>query len=123
MYEVSEPSRCGIAELDASGRMTRFVEKPAPGTVKGNLANSGILVLEPGVIREIPPGEKYDLGLHLIPKLLDQGMPLFGERLDGYILDIGAPDRLEQAEDDYRTGRFRSPICDAETARLDGVTC
>ena len=123
LYEVSEPSRCGIAELDASGRMTRFVEKPAPGTVKGNLANSGILVLEPGVIREIPPCEKYDLGLHLIPKLLDQGMPLFGERLDGYILDIGAPDRLEQAEDDYRTGRFRSPICDAETARLDGVTC
>jgi NDP-sugar pyrophosphorylase family protein len=123
LYEVSEPSRCGIAELDASGRMTRFVEKPAPGTVRGNLANSGILVLEPDVLHEIPPGEKYDLGLHLIPKLLARGMPLYGERLDGYILDIGAPDRLEQAEDDYRTGRFRSPLRDADEAPLDGATC
>jgi NDP-sugar pyrophosphorylase family protein len=123
LYEVSEPSRCGIAELDASGRMTRFVEKPAPGTVRGNLANSGILVLEPDILHEIPPGEKYDLGLHLIPKLLARGMPLYGERLDGYILDIGAPDRLEQAEDDYRTGRFRSPLRDADEAPLDGATC
>jgi NDP-sugar pyrophosphorylase family protein len=123
LYEVSDPSRCGIAELDASGRMTRFVEKPAPGTVKGNLANSGILVLEPSVLREIPPGEKYDLGLHLIPKLLDQGKALYGEQLDAYILDIGSPERLNQAEDDYRTGRFRSPIRDASTADLDGAVC
>lgn len=120
LYEVSDPSRCGIAEVDASGRITRFVEKPAPGAVAGNLANSGILVLEPSVIREIPPGEPYDFGLHLFPRLLDQGVPLFGERLDGYILDIGSPDRLEQAEDDYRTGRFRSPIRDT---RLDGPAC
>jgi NDP-sugar pyrophosphorylase family protein len=123
LYEVSDPSRCGIAELDASGRIIRFVEKPEPGTIKGNLANSGILVLEPSVIREIPPDQKYDLGSHLIPKLLDQGVPLFGERLDAYILDIGSPDRLEQAEDDVRTGRFRSPIRDASAARSDGARC
>ena len=123
LYEVSEPSRCGIAELDASGRITRFVEKPAPGTVKGNLANSGILVLEPSVIREIPPGEKYDLGSHLIPKLLEQGAPLFGVQLDDYILDIGSPDRLEQAEDDFRTERFRSAIPDTSATGLDGATC
>jgi NDP-sugar pyrophosphorylase family protein len=123
LYEVSDPSRCGIVELDASGRMTRFVEKPAPGMVAGNLANSGILVLEPSVLREIPPDEPYDFGLHLFPKLLGQGVPLFGERLAGYILDIGSPDRLEQAEVDYQMGRFRSPIRHASAARLDGDTC
>lgn len=123
LYEVPDPSRCGIVELDASGRMTRFVEKPAPGTVVGNLANSGILVLEPSVLREIPPAEPYDFGLHLFPKLLAQGVPLFGERLDGYILDIGSPDRLEQAEADYRAGRFRSPIRDAGHTPLDDPAC
>lgn len=123
LYEVSEPSRCGIAELDASGRMIRFVEKPAPGIIDGNLANSGILIFEPSVLREIPPGERYDVGLHLIPKLLELGMPVFGERLDAYILDIGSQERLDQAEDDYRTGRYRSPLDDATAAASDGAKC
>lgn len=123
LYEVSEPSRCGIAELDPSGRIIRFIEKPAPGMIEGNLANSGILVLEPSVIREIPAGEKYDLGSHLIPKLLDQGARLFGLQLDAYILDIGSVDRLEQAEDDFRTGRFRSAIRDARPTGLGSATC
>jgi NDP-sugar pyrophosphorylase family protein len=123
LYEVPDPGRCGIVELDGSGRMTRFVEKPAPGTVLGNLANSGILVLEASVLREVPPDEPYDFGLHLFPKLLGRGVPLFGERLDGYILDIGSPDRLEQAEADYRAGRFRSPLRDADHAPLNGIAC
>lgn len=123
VYEVSDPSRCGIVELDSAGRVTRFVEKPAPGTVRGNLANSGILVLEPSVLREVPPGEPYDFGLHLFPRLLDRGVPLCGERLDGYILDIGSPDRLEQAEADYRAGRFRSPLGDASPVPVSGAAC
>ena len=123
LYEVSDPSRCGIVELDDAGIMTRFVEKPAPGTIAGNLANSGIMVLEPSVLREIPPGEPYDFGLHLFPKLLEQGIPLAGARLDGYILDIGALDRLEQAEADYQSGRFRSPLDAPADPRLDGGIC
>lgn len=123
LYEVSDPSRCGIVELDDSGRMTRFVEKPAPGTISGNLANSGILVLEPRVLREIPPGQPYDFGLHLFPKLLEQGVALYGERFDAYILDIGSADRLEQAETDFRTGRFRSPLLRTSDAPRVGDAC
>jgi NDP-sugar pyrophosphorylase family protein len=123
VYEVDDPSRCGIVEMDASGRITSFVEKPAPGTVTGNLANSGILVLETSILREIPPDEPYDFGLHLFPELLAQGVPLFGERLDGYILDIGALDRLEQAEADHLSGRFRSPLQHAGAGRLNRALC
>jgi NDP-sugar pyrophosphorylase family protein len=123
VYEVSDPSRCGIVELDRSGRMTRFVEKPVSGTIEGNLANSGILVLEPSVLPEIPPNQPYDFGLHLFPKLLDRGIPLFGERLDGYIMDIGSMERLEQAEADHRQGRFRSSIDDANPPSGEGESC
>jgi NDP-sugar pyrophosphorylase family protein len=123
VYEVSDPSRCGIVELDGAGRITRFVEKPAPGTISGNLANSGILVLEPSVLREIPRNEPFDFGLHLFPKLLDQGIPLVGERLDGYILDIGSADRLAQAEADYCLGRFHSAIRDVSPPPVNGESC
>src|SRR6185437_7641162 len=30
LYEVDEPGRCGIVQLDALGRVRRFVEKPSP---------------------------------------------------------------------------------------------
>lgn len=123
LYEVEDPSRCGIVELDAGGRVTRFVEKPPPGTITGNLANSGILILEPEVLKEIPVGQPYDFGHQLFPKLLDQGIPLAGVRLDGYILDIGAPERLHEAETDYRTGRFRSPLDTADVAPTDNAAC
>jgi len=123
LYEVSDPSRCGIVELDATGRVIRFVEKPAPGTIQGNLANSGILILEPSVLHYIPETEPVDFGLHLFPKLLSEGIPLSGKRLDGYILDIGSPDRLEQAEADYAAGVFHSPLEDDRPRRVRSQTC
>jgi NDP-sugar pyrophosphorylase family protein len=123
LYEVDEPSRCGIVELGASGSVTRFVEKPAPGTIEGNLANSGILVLEPSVMNCVPSGVPYDFGVDLFPGLLSAGVPLSGKKLDGYILDIGARDRLEQAELDYRTGRFRSPLDEVQPERAGSQPC
>jgi NDP-sugar pyrophosphorylase family protein len=123
LYEVPDPERCGIAELDGSGRVTRFVEKPAPGAVAGNLANSGIVVLEPSVLREVPPDRPYDFGLHLFPRLLERGAPLFGARLDGYVLDIGSPERLAQAEADYRAGRYRPPRRAAGRGPRAGAAC
>jgi NDP-sugar pyrophosphorylase family protein len=123
LYEVSDPSRCGIVELEDAHRVRSFVEKPPPGTASGNLANSGILVLEPRVLQEIPPDEPYDFGLHLFPKLLQQGVPLHGVRLDGYILDIGALDRLQQAESDHQSGRFRSPLAVMNAAPRTDTAC
>lgn len=119
LYEVSDPSRCGIVELNASDRVTRFVEKPAPGTIQGNLANSGILVFEPSVLQYISETGASDFGVHLFPALLKNGVPLSGKRLDGYILDIGAADRLAQAEADYASGAFQSPL-DAQGAERGG---
>ncbi len=46
LYTVPDPTRCGIAALEPSGRITCFVEKPAPDAVVGNLANVGVGVVE-----------------------------------------------------------------------------
>jgi NDP-sugar pyrophosphorylase family protein len=123
LYEVSDPSRCGIVELDESDRVTRFVEKPEPGTIEGNLANSGILVLEPSVLQYVPETGVVDFGLHLFPFLLKNGIPVSGTRLDGYILDIGSPNRLAQAEADYAAGVFRSPLGDDWPRQDRSQTC
>ena len=53
---VDDPSAFGVAEVDESGRIVRFVEKPAPGTAPSNLINAGTYVFEPTVLERIAPG-------------------------------------------------------------------
>jgi|DewCreStandDraft_2_1066082.scaffolds.fasta_scaffold00290_4 NDP-sugar pyrophosphorylase family protein len=108
LYRVPDPARAGIVELDGTGRVVRFVEKPAPDQIFSDLANAGIYVVSPEVLRLVPPEEPYDFGHDLIPRLLATGMPVYGWEATGYVLDIGDPQRYAQAEQDLCSGRCRS---------------
>lgn len=108
LYRVPDPWRAGIVELDSSGRVVRFAEKPAPDQVFSDLAHAGICVVSPEVLSLVPPGEPYDFGHDLIPRLLAAGSPVYGLVASGYVLDIGDPQRYAQAEQDLRAGRCRS---------------
>jgi NDP-sugar pyrophosphorylase family protein len=108
LHEVPDPWRCGIVTLDPAGWITRFIEKPAPGTPCGNLANSGIYLVQPEVVRWIPAGGPFDFGRDLFPRLLEMQLPLLGFTPGAYVVDIGSPERYAQAEADLQSGRFRS---------------
>lgn len=103
LYEVDNPSACGLVEMDSHWRITRFVEKPPPEEVFTDLANSGIFVLEPEVISHIPSGTFYDFGHDLFPRLLEQGVPVYGYPIsDGdYLLDIGTMGHYERAQSEW----------------------
>jgi NDP-sugar pyrophosphorylase family protein len=107
LYEVDDPTRCGVVELDDVGRIRRFVEKPPPEAVPSNLANAGIYVLDPRLLDLVPGDQVSDFGHNVFPVALDRGLPLFGRRADGYVLDIGSVERYEQADYDVRAGRLR----------------
>jgi NDP-sugar pyrophosphorylase family protein len=89
--------------MDAQGRITRFVEKPRPEEVFTDLANAGVLVVEPAVLEHIPPGEFFDFGLHLFPRLLEAGVSIYGWVIprSAYLLDIGTPEKYEQARREW----------------------
>lgn len=91
LSKTERPSEVGIVEVDARGRVTRFVEKPAPGTAFSDLSNAGVLVLEPGILDHIPAGRAVDFGQDVFPALLERGVPMFGWRIpDGaYLADYG----------------------------------
>ncbi len=110
MY-APDPSAVGIASLDGRGRVVRFVEKPRPGEIEGNLASAGVYVGEPSVLGRVPAGSYYDFGRDLVPQLLEEGVPLFGRLLEGYLLDIGTPEAYARAQRDVgRLGRHWGPI-------------
>jgi mannose-1-phosphate guanylyltransferase len=100
LYHVPNPTEVGLVGLDSKGRVTRFVEKPKPEKVFTDLANAGVLVIEPYVAKYIPPNTFYDFGHHLLPQLLESGVPMYGWVIPEktYLLDIGTPDKYTQAQ-------------------------
>jgi mannose-1-phosphate guanylyltransferase len=100
---VDDPSAFGVVELEPSGAVRRFVEKPAPGESASNLINAGSYVFEPAVLELIPPLERLSVERSVFPALA-RGGRLFGVATDDYWLDTGRPDQYLQANLDLVSG-------------------
>jgi len=91
LYAHPEPLEYGLVMTDEAGRIERFIEKPPWSQVFTNRINTGIYILSPRVLAEIPVDGPYDFGKDLFPKLLEKGMELYGVEAPGYWCDIGSP--------------------------------
>lgn len=99
LQQVDDPSEFGIVVVNDEGKVERFLEKPDPEEVFSYTANTGIYVLEPGILEEIPVGEEYDFADDLFPKLLDEGRPVYGYVTEkAYWEDIGNIDQYLDAQ-------------------------
>ncbi|MSQ41449.1 MAG: NDP-sugar synthase [Dehalococcoidia bacterium] len=92
LYKVPDPSRFGVVRLDATGRITRFVEKPPAGTEPSNLINAGTWLFEPGLLRELPPGRYQRVEEGLFPVLAGSGRGIYGFTHYGVWTDVGTPE-------------------------------
>ncbi len=90
LVEVENPSRYGVAILGDDWRIRDFVEKPMERP-PSNLANAGIYVFEPEVLKLIPPHSFYKIAKDLIPQLLQRG-DVYGYIYRGLWSDIGVPE-------------------------------
>ncbi len=87
---VESPERYGVLDLDSEGRVVGFVEKPAYRP-QSNLANAGVYVFEPEIIRYIEKGKKQKISVDLIPRVLKTGR-VFAYEHQGLWFDIGVPE-------------------------------
>ena len=104
LFESPEPWTGGVVETDAAGKVTAFREKPDRKTVSTNLINAGIYLLEPTVLDAIPAGQFCDFGKDVFPKLLEKGAPVYAMKPKAYIHDVGTPERLAEAQQDFENG-------------------
>ncbi len=100
LKSVDNPLEFGIVITDEDGRIERFLEKPSWSQVFTDTINTGIYVIQPEVLREIPRDEPYDWSKQLFPRLLQKGRRLFGYVVEGYWQDIGNLDQYRQANFD-----------------------
>ncbi len=85
----STPLEYGLVLTDENSRIIRFVEKPSWGQVVTNMVNTGIYILSPQAMEQVPEGQAYDFGKDLFPRLLEQGAGLYGCPGAGYWCDMG----------------------------------
>ncbi len=96
LAEVYDPSRYGIASLDSEGRIINFVEKPSFEEAPSRLANAGVYIFEPEVVRFIPEKPRPKLAKDLIPILIKTGS-VYGYIHRGVWSDIGIPQDYAKA--------------------------
>ena len=110
LKSVDNPLEFGIVVTDEDGRIERFLEKPSWAQVFTDTINTGIYVVQPEVLREIPTDEPFDWSKQLFPLLLEKRRPLYGYVAEGYWQDIGNLDQYRQANFDALDERVRLEI-------------
>jgi mannose-1-phosphate guanylyltransferase len=93
VYEVPDPSRCGIITANSQGIIENFVEKPPLPT--GNLAFSGLMIATPALLDVIPERVPSDIGFDVLPKLKNQ---MLAFRISDYLIDVGTMENYQKAQ-------------------------
>jgi NDP-sugar pyrophosphorylase family protein len=99
--------------MDEEGRLTAFLERPSDeeraraGVGEDAWVNSGVQVISPELLAEIPDGVALDLPRDLYARRVGEGR-FFGAPLTGYRCAIDSPHRYRAAVDALASGQVRS---------------
>jgi len=102
VFHSERPSAGGVVELDATGRVTGFVEKPAEPV--SDLTNAGMYAFHPCVIDEIGGTPPKDIGYDLLPRLVGRARAV---PVEGYFRDIGTVDAYQRAREEWPARALR----------------
>jgi mannose-1-phosphate guanylyltransferase/phosphomannomutase len=89
LKKVSSRFEYGIAIIDKSNQVKKFVEKPFWSDVFNDDVNTGIYVFEPKIFNYIPKDTFFDFSMDLFPLLMKKGKKIYGYLMDEYWTDIG----------------------------------
>jgi mannose-1-phosphate guanylyltransferase len=93
LYQVADPSRCGVAITDDKGIIIDFEEKPQ--IPRSTWVFSGLMVAGPNLFDYIPPTVPSDISFHVLPRLSGKMMAY---PIEDYMLDIGTIANYQNAQ-------------------------
>jgi mannose-1-phosphate guanylyltransferase len=103
VFHSEHPSTGGVVELDGSGTVTAFAEKPSNPV--SDLVNAGMYAFHPGVLDEIGGPPPRDIGYDLLPRLVGRAKVI---PVDGYLRDIGTVEAYQRAQREWPVRAQRS---------------
>ena len=95
-FHSERPSAGGVLELDATGTVVGFEEKPANPV--SDLVNAGMYAFHPGVLDELGGCPPCDIGYDLLPRLVGRAKAV---PVEGYFRDIGTIEAYERAQREW----------------------
>lgn len=94
---VSDIERYGSVDAEDDGRVTRFREKAAAGTVAGpGWINAGVYLLSRSLLATLPLGRPLSIERDAFPDWIGHG--LYAHRGGSRFLDIGTPESYSATE-------------------------
>ncbi len=106
---VEDPTMYGVVEMNRQGRVLAFTEKPSPHEIRSNQINAGLYVMERDVLDLMEKGLAYSIEREIFPRMLREGIPIWGYSYEGYWMDIGTPIKYLNANFDVLQGRISPP--------------
>jgi mannose-1-phosphate guanylyltransferase len=96
VFHSEHPSAGGVVELDGTGRVIGFTEKP-PEPVS-DLTNAGMYAFHPNVLDEIEGAPPRDIGYDLLPRLVGRARAVL---VEGFFRDIGTVEVYRRASEEW----------------------
>jgi mannose-1-phosphate guanylyltransferase len=106
LHPVDDPTAYGLVRRTEDGEILEFLEKPDPEQIDTDEISAGAYVLERSVLDLIPPDREVSIEREVFPRLVGEG--LYAERLEGYWMDIGTPERYLRASWDILERRVET---------------
>lgn len=108
--ERADVSQSGVAEVDASDRIVRFIEKPRVSETDSHLVNAGVVIAEPTMLTVLPDRVPLDLGRDVLPLLIDRPGGLLAYTMSGSHWWFDRPEDYRDALADPRIKQIASRL-------------
>lgn len=96
LYQVEDPTRCGVVIFDDNFVVREFVEKPLQP--KSNWAFAGLMLATPALLDCIPSCFPVDLGFDVLPQLASR---MLAYPITDYLLDVGTMENYQAAQKNW----------------------
>jgi mannose-1-phosphate guanylyltransferase len=93
VYQVPDPTRCGVVTMDENDVIQKFVEKPAH--TESNWAFSGVMIAGQEIFDVVPGRRPADIGFDVLPQMAGR---MTGYRISEYLIDIGTPENYQAVQ-------------------------
>lgn len=107
LHPNDHPYDSDLVESAKDKQISGFFTKPHdPGKYYPNLVNAGVYILSAKVFPFLEAGVKADFGRDIFPEAVNK-LRMFGYNTAEYLKDMGTPERLNEVEYDWQSGKIK----------------
>ena len=101
MHWTNDIRQSGLVELDQDGMIINFIEKPKINSIEGGWVNSGIYLINSGVIDDIVR-KNSDFAYDVIPKIIKRGQKIYGYKIEDIFLTVDTPQLFKHSQKEIK---------------------